>query len=62
MLGAGIAAAVSKHLSHSSIYTAKLLRRGIDIERPQASHVPGATRAAEANAPGERRKSATLSV
>jgi chloride channel protein, CIC family len=32
MLAAGIASAVSKRLSYGSIYTTKLLRRGIDIE------------------------------
>jgi len=37
MLAAGIAAAVSKRLSYGSIYTTKLLRRGIDIERPRAT-------------------------
>jgi CIC family chloride channel protein len=35
MLATGIAAAVSKSLSYGSIYTTKLLRRGIDIERPR---------------------------
>ena len=35
MLTAGIAAAVSKQLSYGSVYTTKLLRRGIDIERPK---------------------------
>ena len=39
MLAAGIAAAVSKKLSYGSIYTTKLLRRGIDIERPKATGV-----------------------
>lgn len=39
MLAAGIAAAVSKRFSYGSIYTAKLLRRGIDIERPRATGV-----------------------
>ncbi|HEY6526154.1 MAG TPA: chloride channel protein [Solirubrobacteraceae bacterium] len=34
MLAAGIAAAVSKQISYGSVYTTKLLRRGIDIERP----------------------------
>ena len=34
MLACGIAAALSKQLSYGSIYTTKLLRRGIDIERP----------------------------
>jgi chloride channel protein, CIC family len=37
MLACGIAAAVSKQLSYGSIYTTKLLRRGIDIERPRTS-------------------------
>ena len=35
MLAAGIAAALSKRLTYGSIYTTKLLRRGIDIERPK---------------------------
>ena len=39
MLASGIAAAVSKHLSYGSIYTTKLLRRGIDIERPRTATV-----------------------
>ena len=36
MLATGIAAALSKRLTYGSIYTTKLLRRGIDIERPEA--------------------------
>jgi chloride channel protein, CIC family len=39
MLACGIAAAVSKQLSHGSIYTTKLLRRGIDIERPRTTNL-----------------------
>ena len=39
MLASGIAAAVSKHLSYGSVYTTKLLRRGIDIERPRPDNV-----------------------
>ena len=39
MLATGIAAALSKHLSYGSIYTTKLLRRGIDIERPKPTGV-----------------------
>ncbi len=39
MLAAGIATALSKRLSHGSIYTEKLLRRGIDIDRPRATNV-----------------------
>ena len=35
MLATGIAAALSKRLTYGSIYTTKLLRRGIDIERPK---------------------------
>ena len=39
MLAVGIAAALSKKLTYGSIYTTKLLRRGIDIERPKATNV-----------------------
>ncbi|MGA9857324.1 MAG: chloride channel protein [Solirubrobacteraceae bacterium] len=39
MLTAGIAAAVSKQLSYGSVYTTKLLRRGIDIERPKTDTI-----------------------
>jgi chloride channel protein, CIC family len=37
MLATGIAAALSKRITYGSIYTTKLLRRGIDIERPKAA-------------------------
>ena len=37
MLACGIAAATSKQLAYGSIYTTKLLRRGIDIEKPKAT-------------------------
>ena len=36
MLACGISAQVAKRITHGSIYTTKLLRRGIDIERPKA--------------------------
>ncbi|HLH13809.1 MAG TPA: chloride channel protein [Solirubrobacteraceae bacterium] len=36
MLAAGVATGLSKRLSDGSIYTTKLLRRGIDIERPRS--------------------------
>jgi H+/Cl- antiporter ClcA len=39
IFGCGIASALSKHLSYGSIYTTKLLRRGIDIERPKTTNV-----------------------
>jgi CIC family chloride channel protein len=39
MLTSGIAAAVSKHVSYGSVYTTKLLRRGIDIERSKPTSV-----------------------
>ena len=39
MLACGIAAAISKQLSYGSIYTTKLLRRGIDIERPRTTNL-----------------------
>ena len=35
LLAVGLAAGVSRHLSHGTIYTTKLLRRGIDIDRPR---------------------------
>jgi CIC family chloride channel protein len=35
MLASGIAAALAKRLGYGSIYTTKLLRRGVDIERPK---------------------------
>ena len=37
MFACGVAAAVSKQLTYGSIYTTKLLRRGIDIEQPKAT-------------------------
>ena len=39
MLASGIAAALSKQISYGSVYTTKLLRRGIDIERPRPDNV-----------------------
>jgi CIC family chloride channel protein len=39
MLTVGIAVALSKRLTYGSIYTTKLLRRGIDIERPKPTSV-----------------------
>jgi CIC family chloride channel protein len=36
MLACGIAAQLARRITHGSIYTTKLLRRGIDIERPKA--------------------------
>jgi CIC family chloride channel protein len=36
MLACGISAQLAKRLTYGSIYTTKLLRRGIDIERPKA--------------------------
>ena len=42
MLAAGIAAALSRHLTYGNIYTTKLLRRGIDIEHPGAPLTPRA--------------------
>ena len=36
MLACGISAQLAKRITYGSIYTTKLLRRGIDIERPKA--------------------------
>jgi CIC family chloride channel protein len=54
MLTCGIAAAVSKHISYGSMYTTKLLRRGIDIERPKAANVLQTLTVADAMAPVPR--------
>jgi chloride channel protein, CIC family len=37
MLTCGIAAQLAKRITYGSIYTTKLLRRGVDIERPKAT-------------------------
>jgi chloride channel protein, CIC family len=41
MLAVGIATLLARRLSYGTIYTRKLLRRGIDIEMPAGSGVPG---------------------
>jgi chloride channel protein, CIC family len=51
MLASGIAAALSKQLSHGSVYTTKLLRRGIDIERPRPDNVLETLRVADVMQP-----------
>lgn len=51
MLAAGIAAALAKRLSYGSIYTTKLLRRGIDIERARATGALEALTVADAMQP-----------
>jgi len=47
MLTTGIAAAVSRTLTYGSIYTTKLLRRGVDIERPKPTSVLQTLRVAD---------------
>jgi CIC family chloride channel protein len=54
MLTCGIAAAVSKTISYGSVYTTKLLRRGIDIERPKTTNVLQTLTVADAMAPVSR--------
>ncbi|MFZ0088632.1 MAG: chloride channel protein, partial [Solirubrobacteraceae bacterium] len=54
MLTCGIAAAVSKHISYGSVYTTKLLRRGIDIERPKPTNVLHRLTVADAMQPVSR--------
>ena len=51
MLAAGIAVAVSKRLTYGSIYTTKLLRRGIDIERAKPGDVLSRLRVSDAMLP-----------
>ena len=51
MLTCGIAAAVSKYISYGSVYTTKLLRRGIDIERPKTANALQSLTVADAMRP-----------
>ena len=51
MLACGIAAQLAKRITYGSIYTTKLLRRGIDIERPKALGALQALTVAEAMQP-----------
>ena len=53
MLVAGIASAVARRLTYGSIYTTKLLRRGIDIERPRGGGLLQRLTAAQAMQPLE---------
>jgi chloride channel protein, CIC family len=48
MLAVAVATTVSRALSYGTIYTTKLLRRGIDIDRPTPTHAFTALTAAEA--------------
>jgi CIC family chloride channel protein len=62
MLICGIASALSKRLSYGSIYTTKLLRRGIDIERPKAAAALRAITVAEVMQPlGKEKRGIRLS-
>ncbi|MGI8714559.1 MAG: chloride channel protein [Solirubrobacteraceae bacterium] len=62
MLTCGIAAGVSKHISSASVYTTKLLRRGIDIERPRTTNVLKTLTVADAMRPvSDTAAAATLS-
>jgi len=54
ILTCGIAAAVSKYISYGSVYTTKLLRRGIDIERPKTTNVLRTLTVADAMQPVSR--------
>jgi CIC family chloride channel protein len=54
MLASGIAAALSKQLSYGSVYTTKLLRRGIDIERPARLGIPHGLHVAESVPPPDQ--------
>ncbi len=51
MLTCGVASAISKQLSHGSVYTTKLLRRGIDIERPRTANILQSLTAADVMQP-----------
>ena len=51
MLGVAVATGLSSQLSCGSIYTTKLLRRGIDVERPKPATLMQAVRVGEAMRP-----------
>ncbi len=51
MLAVAVATTVSRVLSYGTIYTTKLLRRGIDIDRPSPTHAFAALTAADAMHP-----------
>lgn len=51
MLAVAVGTTVSRGLSYGTIYTAKLLRRGIDIDRPTPTHVFAGLTVAEAMHP-----------
>ncbi|MBO0702833.1 MAG: chloride channel protein, partial [Candidatus Dormibacteraeota bacterium] len=51
MLGTALASAVSARLGRGTIYTTKLLRRGIDIERPKTGAILRLLTVADAMAP-----------
>jgi chloride channel protein, CIC family len=53
MLAVAVATTVSRMLSYGTIYTTKLLRRGIDIERPTPTHAFAHLTAADAMHPFE---------
>ncbi len=53
MLTCSIASALSKQLSYGSVYTTKLLRRGIDIERPRPAAALQVLRVSDAMRPFE---------
>jgi CIC family chloride channel protein len=48
MLAVAVATAASRALSYGTIYTTKLLRRGIDIDRPKPANVLASMKVAEA--------------
>ena len=64
MLACGIAAAVSKRLTYGNIYTTKLLRRGIDIERPRTTEALSAVVVADVmqRIPQLARRNGTVTV
>jgi chloride channel protein, CIC family len=62
MLASGIAAAVSKQFSYGSVYTTKLLRRGIDIERPKSANVLQTLTVADVMEPVARPGGGTLAL
>lgn len=62
MLGTALASAISARLSRGTIYTTKLLRRGIDIERPKTGAILRLLTVADAMVPLASAQARTTSL
>jgi CIC family chloride channel protein len=60
MLGTAIASVISARLTHGTIYTTKLIRRGIDIERPKPATLMQTLSVADAMIPFPKSRSRSV--